>query len=351
MGRQITTPVFLMNGLVLGGTIMKSPRGASPLLQEAVRALDIAGSICSRTAAAVAALMMAVGCSPYLYKAEINGFSAGVDTLGSAYSSGLRSTTAERQERQRWDWSKRQARLALTEDCVLQASAGRNGDSACSLREVGIAPPSRSKTEQEVAKAAPIIKALRDYASSLVAVTNAEDQQTLEAAQAQFSSSLQDLAKQTKPELAAQLGPVADAFAAATTAGLNSRRYKILKNGVIAANKAVADLGDAMGDVLNAIRTARANELRLTADFLTSELGPSFTSAEYMTRLTLIESKVDSLEALRRSGPRQAAKEMVKAHDDLARALMDDRRQVQGVGNSVRTFVDKAKAVQEAFRD
>jgi lactam utilization protein B len=65
--------------------------------------------------------------------------------------------------------------------------------------------------------------------------------------------------------------------------------------------------------------------------------------------LNLIEAKVNSLEALRRSDPRQAALDMVKAHEELARALKDDRRQTQAVVTSVRAFVDKAKAVREAF--
>ena len=58
---------------------------------------------------------------------------------------------------------------------------------------------------------------------------------------------------------------------------------------------------------------------------------------------------MNALEALRRSDPRQAARDMVKAHEELALALKDDRRQMQAVIASVRAFVDKAKAVREAF--
>jgi hypothetical protein len=337
--------------VLLQGADMKPPRRIVPLLPGAVRARNIGGSVLTRIAGAVIVLMLVAGCSPYIYKKEINGFSAGVNDLGSAYSSGLKSAASEWQERQRWKWITTRVPLALTDGCVLQDSAGTNGSPACALRELGQAPPTpvQSETEKEATKAAPIIKALRKYADALAAVTNAEDQQTLEAAQAQFSSSIQDLAKQRDTTLAKPIEAGAGILATVTTAWLNQRRFEILKNGVTAANEPVKQLGDAMGATLAAIRTARANELRLTAVELTKGLGPAFGSADYMTRLNLIEGRVNSIDALRRSDPRQAAQEMVKAHNELTRALNDDSRQVQAVVDSVRTFVDKAKAVREAF--
>ena len=39
------------------------------------------------------------------------------------------------------------------------------------------------------------------------------------------------------------------------------------------------------------------------------------------------------------------------AHDELSRALKNDRRQTQSVVTSVRTFVGKAKVVREAYKD
>jgi len=302
-----------------------------------------------RPASVAITLLLVTGCSPYIYKTEINEFSNGVNELSSAYNAGLKSSGSERQERQRRQWTKKRARIALTEGCVLQASGGPDNVSACALREVGKAPPAPSRIETQAIPAAPIIKALRDYADALAAVTNAEDQQTLEAAQAQFKNSIQDLAKQRDPALPASLGPVADVFSATMTAALNARRYEILRDGVTAANAPVAELGGALGEALDAIRTARANELRLLADDLSAELGPAFGSTDYLSQLNLIEGKVNSLEALRHSEPGQAARDMVKAHEELALALKDDRRQVQAVIASVRAFVDKAKAVREAF--
>jgi hypothetical protein len=298
---------------------------------------------------AVLITLVVAGCSPYIYKSEINGFSAGVIDLGSAYASGLQSTASERQERYRWQWGTTGARIALTEGCVPQTEVGPDAGPACALREVGKPLVTASQIETQAATAGAIVRALREYADALAAVTNAEDQVTLEAAQAQFRNSVETLAKQRDPTHAAPLGPVADVFAAVTTAALNARRYKMLKEGVTAANGPVAQLGRAMGEALDAIRMARANELRLNADFLVAELGPKFDSADYVSRLTLVEDKVNSLETLQRSDPRKAAEDMVAAHEALTRALNDDRRQTQAVVTSVKAFVDKAKAVREAF--
>ncbi len=322
----------------LSGCLSRALIGVRPA--PAVRARALGAAILS---------MLVAGCSPYIYKSEINGFAAGVEQIGAAYQSGLKSTGGERLERQRWEWATTRARIALTEGCVPSAPGAPDMGGACALREVGKASPAPSQIERQAVAAAPIVKGLRDYADALAAVTNAEDQQTLEAAQARFRGSIESLAKQRDPALGTSLGPIVDVFSAVTTAVLNARRFEILKDGVSAANEPVVQLGSAMGEVLDAIRTARTNELRLTADFLVAELGPAFGSAEYVSRLDLVEGKVGALEALRRSNPRQAAQDLVSAHEALARALKDDRRQAQAVVAAVRAFVDKAKEVREAF--
>lgn len=289
------------------------------------------------------------GCSPYIYRAEINDFATGVEQLGVAYGAGLKNTGGERLERQRWEWAARRAPIALLEGCVLSAPGAVEAESACALREVGKPPPAPSQIERQAFAAAPIVRGLRAYADALAAVTNADDQQALEAAQARFRDSIEALAKQREPAHGTSLGPIVDVFSALTTAALNARRFEILKDGVSAAKEPVAQLGGAMGETLEAIRIARGNELRVTADLLAGDLGPAFSSADYAGRLNLVEGKVQALEALRRSSPRQAAQDLVKAHEGLARALKDEKRQAQAVAAAVRTFVDKAKEVREAF--
>lgn len=298
--------------------------------------------------ATLAAIGLLSGCAPYLYQTEIDGFSKGVNDLGSAYASALSSTASERQERQRWQWGRAGAELALTEGCVPNAPGQPLITSECRLREVGKTPPPPSPVEAAAAGAAPIVKALRKYVDALAAVTNAADRQALEAAVVQFQGSVQGLVNQVQPG-GPQLGPIADVIGAAGIAALDTRRYWALREGVNDANGAVATLGNALGVALDSLKTARANELRSTADLLVEELKPGVESTAYVTRVGLLESRTDAIDALRRSDPREAAREMVEAHEQLARALRDDKRQVTAVTTSIQTFVDKAKAVRDAF--
>ena len=163
-----------------------------------------------KAASVVLVLILVVGCSPYIYKSEINEFSNGVNNLNVAYSSGLKSLGTERQEKQRWDWAKNKALVSLTEGCVPQATGGPDTTPPCALQANGMALPAPSRTETEAVKAAPIIKALREYADALAAVTNSKDQQDLEEAQAQFKNSIQNLAKQRDTKLTKPDGPISE---------------------------------------------------------------------------------------------------------------------------------------------
>jgi len=297
----------------------------------------------------IAVGMILAGCSPYVYKSEINGFTGGVNDLAAAYATGCKSVAEDRADKQRWQWTDGTAKLALTEGCVPGVAGAPETTAACTLREVGQPIPEPSAIEKNAAGAAPIVKALQDYASALGSVTNAADRQALDAAQAQLKQSVEALSKQVEPALAGSIGPIADLFASITGAILDTRRYQVLKAGVTAAKEPVRILGSAMGDALDALRTARANELRLTADHLSAGLGPNLDSGSYAVRLEALQVKIDDLEALRRANPKEAAAEMVAAHDVLAQALSDDTRNIEGVIATVKTFVDQAKAVRDAF--
>jgi hypothetical protein len=298
---------------------------------------------------ATTAITASAACSPYVYKTEINGFSAGVDQLAAAYNAGLRSVAEDRADRQRWLWTDGQAKLAITDGCAPGVAGAPEATTPCGLREVGQPIPEPSKVEQQAANAAPIVKAFQDYAAALAAVTDAADREALDAAQADLKRSVEAFTKQANPALAAGAGPLADLFAAVTGAALDTRRYQVLKAGVTTAKQPVAVLGGVMGDALDALRAARADELQPTAVRLGEGLGPKLGGEAYAVRLDALQGKVAALEALRRATPKQAATDMVAAHDALAQALADNSRQVDTVVSTVKTFVDKAKAVHEAF--
>jgi len=211
--------------------------------------------------------------------------------------------------------------------------------------------PAPLATETQAVAAAPIVKALSEYAAALAAVTNAEDRQALDAAQAGLKQSVTALAVRARAEgtSKAELGAVADLFALGLGTLLDARRYEVLRGGVLDAKEPVSTLGQALGETLDALRAARARELQLAASRLSTGLGPRMDAGAYAARLDALRSRVATLEALRRADPRQAAADMVAAHDALARALADRSRQAKAVADAVKVFVEKAKALGDAF--
>lgn len=134
-----------------------------------------------------------------------------------------------------------------------------------------------------------------------------------------------------------------------TTIALNARRHRVLKKAVSDANLPIVDLGYAMGEALGSLQLARQNELLQTAQTLSIGLGPGLSHDEYSERVKILDEKVTTIETLRKSNPRQAAQEMVAAHEQLNEALSDDSRQRGAVADAVTAFVDNAEAVRAAF--
>ncbi|WP_160108110.1 hypothetical protein [Pseudomonas izuensis] len=297
----------------------------------------------------VLAAVLTAGCSPYLYKTEITGFSDGLNQLDSAYVAGMKNVAGDRREKQRLKWTTNRVPLALTSGCLLSTPAQANVVDPCGLLEVNQEEAAISPEQREALAAAPILEALHDYADALASVSDAEDQKTLDAAQAQLNTSLDSLVKLEAKASGAPVGLAAELSASATLAWLNTRRYQALRTGVNAARKPVQTLGLALGNALDSLRTARVNELRIAAGLLVRKTGPGLNAESYARQLDGASNKVIVIEGLRTANPTDAAKAMIQAHDKLVNALNDDNRQIKDVLTSVKAFVDQAKSVREAF--
>ncbi|TSP13445.1 DUF885 domain-containing protein [Cupriavidus campinensis] len=292
-------------------------------------------------------------CSPYLYKSEVESFRAGVNDLATAYQSGTKGVAAERAVIQQTQLTPTRTRVALSPGCALPAtvSAAPAADNTlpCALQPADPAMAPRQSAPRESTSAAPLIHALRDYADALAAITNAQDQEALEAANSKLTGSLAGLASTAKAGLPNEFGAIAGLAFSVGVATLNQRRFDMLKRGVTAANEPVAVLGDAMGQALDTLRKARADGLLLAGTTMAGQINASMSPDDYTAALTTLQAKTDAIETLRRTNARAAADDMVKAHAALAQALNDDTRQVAAVVTALKTFREKARAVQEAF--
>lgn len=299
---------------------------------------------------AVSAAVLLSACSPYVYKKEVSDFASGVQELAEAYSVGTKSAESDRAERQRETWTTAGAKLTRTAGCTPPVAGTVASTTPCVLQELGAAaPPPPSPILLQAQKGQPILDALQDYATALEAVTNAADREALDGAQAELRQAVEGLASRAGPGLATPAGAVTQLFGLIAANYLDTRRYQVLRAGVLEAQAPVATLGDALGEALDALRTARANELRPTTDRLIDLLGPTTDRGVYADRLKRAEAAVATIDALNKADPQRAAREMVAAHDALMVALRDDTRQIEPVVAAIKAFVAQAKIVRDAF--
>jgi hypothetical protein len=146
----------------------------------------------SGVAAFVISLLLSA-CSPYVYKDEVRGFATGVDNLTAAYAASTAAVNDLTRSAQRDLWVSRRASLAMTIGCTPAASG------PCAVHEVGQQVPAPTQTQTAAADAAVVFTALKDYASALAMIVNAEDRDALDKATGELQDSVTNLAKRFEP--------------------------------------------------------------------------------------------------------------------------------------------------------
>jgi hypothetical protein len=289
-------------------------------------------------------LCVAAGCSPYVYKQEIDGFATGVKDLTAAYHESRGYLATRDQDKVDAQWVESHARLTITA-CEFR-DPSRAGTVECVLHEIAQPVPAPLPDTVIFREVAVNVETLSRYATALAAVANAADREALTAAQAKLKTAVQGFAKEAAGGTVAGVGPAVDLFSSLTAALLDQQRYDILRSGVAAAREPVRDLGGTLAVALGGVWMERASALRKTASADAENLG---SGKDYPARLKKLREKVAALETLRAKNPGLAAADMVVAHDALAKALIDDSRQAEAVATAVTNFLAQAAAAREAF--
>ena len=304
----------------------------------------------SGVAAFVISLLLSA-CSPYVYKDEVRGFATGVDNLTAAYAASTAAVNDLTRSAQRDLWVSRRASLAMTIGCTPAASG------PCAVHEVGQQVPAPTQTQTAAADAAVVFTALKDYASALAMIVNAEDRDALDKATGELQDSVTNLAKRFEPTspapgtlpVAPRAGAVAGLFGQIAATGLDQRRFEALRAGVVSADRDMPTLAEAATRTLNLLTTARINSANREALAMERGFVKGLSEDDYRSRMTAFEAKVEELQGLRSANPAGAADQMVTAHGKLRAALEDPTTQISEVSKAVKAFVEKAKAVRTAF--
>jgi hypothetical protein len=146
-------------------------------------------------------LVCLAACSPYNFSNEVSTFSTAVDQLYGGFTSGYAALAADRAALVQLDLTGTRAKVAVATSC-LDVPPSQN-QSPCALYRLNGTPPALLGIEQKRDRTMALLKALKDYAQALVAVTNAADRAAYNAAVAQLASTVGAIAKDAGPQGAA----------------------------------------------------------------------------------------------------------------------------------------------------
>jgi hypothetical protein len=290
-------------------------------------------------------------CSPYVYQDEVRGFATGVDNLNAAYMESLAAANVATRSKLHAGWTARRAKLAPSPGCDDLSEAA-----PCRVQE-GATAVSPSPIMAEAPKGAVLLRAIKDYASALASIVNAEDRAALDRATGELKNTLIGLAEQVdarqpgRAPIAARTGAIAGLFGQIAATGLDQRRFEALRAGVTTADQDLAILADAVAKGLGALAQERFTLTHKEASDMQTGFAasPTVSEGDYLARVAAFEEKVAELQGLKDGNPRAATDQMVKAHAALRTALEDPSTQFTEVTRAVRAFIAQAQAVRDAF--
>jgi hypothetical protein len=300
-------------------------------------------------------------CSPYDFSKEVGAFSTGVDQLSSGFTSGYTALAADRAALVQLDLTTTRAKVVMATSCLALPSKSSQNEIPCALYRLGDSPPARSKIEQTRKQTTAFLKTLKDYAQALVAVTNAADRATYNAAVAQLASTVGTIAKDAGPQGAAASTVVPAAvnlIGWLVGTALDQQRLESLKAGVIAVSTPLPDkeytipinyVARVAGAGLFALALAQREVLVKEINILTHPLGPSLTDAGYRQGLSNAQAVVTALDGLRQTDPTAAAEGLIQAHQALVAAVNDPSQSYATLVKAVGDFADQAAALHTAL--
>jgi hypothetical protein len=311
--------------------------------------------------------------SPYLYQKEVGSFSSSVVAVSNGVTQGLDNLDQDQAAADLATVVDARAGVDLDPICGKESTPG-----TCRLMVHGKTPdpdlPAKfADLKAPERKMVAVLKTLKAYADGLAAVTKAQDRKDYDAAASQLASSVAALgtALAAGNPQAAAAGPALSAVVTFATwtigEGLDAARYDTLKSAINAVGTSSADLkgqsaiqvvaNSAITPALVAVRSARIDllfrQLNARQDRINRDLSATDAAHvsldRYDTPLTDLASLVATLNAIRAVDPKAVGESLVKAHDELRKAVNDKSRQFQSLVSSIADFADKAAAVEKAF--
>ena len=322
--------------------------------------------------AALGTAFLAVSCSPYVYKEEVNRFSDGVEQAVNLFEDQRQA----RHNKAVADLEKRilgaQWRLSVTVGCtdLLQQLDGavNSGDfrppltdqvQACVIGRVKneTVSPEELRVDLTLPNLAALGTELKNYAKSLTEIVNAGDEHALRQSSANLRNRVAELLKAVETATSSETGlgtPIATLtgfLEEIGVAALNQMRYNALRTAVNQADPLIQRAAEVLGETF-----ARWNLQRLRKAFRAMEsaadaVRPQDDKQKYAAAKQALEQRYADFVLLVKGKGIGLFAAMATAHGKLKQALADpsDERQIAAVIKSVQTFYDSAKKARTAL--
>lgn len=317
----------------------------------------------SRATALLAVLVLASGCSPYIYQKEVALFDKGVDDAIASFEE-LTQINHERLVAQRNENLKKlPSNNPTTQGCDelrKKYEAGFKAEARNVLTEADYAtckvlPAGVPSVDPALANLTAMGVELKRYAAALGAVTSAEDATALQSAFTEFNGSVAGLLETVNERLAEKNKPKFNAISGLVyQAGillLNQKRFNALKKAVndthLVVKSAAEFMAEAAHDVNGPVLSAQLDRMGSLQLEAANKAGD-----DYVRAWLALNAWRDAYIDFYRKNPVGVFHKLVDAHEALRQSVNDPGNldQVQAVLANAKTFQTSAKAALEALK-
>jgi hypothetical protein len=301
---------------------------------------------------------LTVGCSPYVYSAPIQKFSAVSQALTTSYQSTAQNILADQTLTQRTDWMISKPKIAPGNGCTEDTEIRQ----ACAL----LNSASRQSAAPNAIDAQPgltaeaVLKSISDYAAAIAALSTAADRTAFDTASTNVATAVGALAA-SAGKFAGPIGsafvlakPVASAVLWLVGQKLDYDRLVVLRDAVSKADPSIQVLAT---KPLPVILSGQNLSLQTAiVDLLSSQIEavnvirahPPIKDVDYSTALDTAQATASALNAARAADPYATAKALADAHSELKAAVISNDGQLDALGTSIETFSQQVSAIVKA---
>lgn len=296
-------------------------------------------------------LLAMSACSPYLYEKEVNDLSSGIKALADNASEQQASLRGRATDSANWQAALDPSmRVNLDRRLCRRESLGKtpaaSGMRGCQLSFNGDLPKN-DRLSNELAERLTVLQSFSKYAFALEAVTNATDSQDLQVATGALETASAGLVSLLGGPAGALTGEIVSVFSGLAQIALNAERHTALKASVLKVDATLPAASKRIASALADTKSALIVDASEDALALSRSLSRTRDIAARKLLIDELDQRARRVRGLQASDPEKLVSAIVKAHGALAKALVEENRDLDELQSSLvtlKSLTDRFKA-------